>query len=97
MVLGRAVHLYSVHLTRSQINRDVAQERLPQFMREAISLIHIPAITYTLAINETNQLAQMKATVHLQAGGQQIAERLTESYSRYGTKGSGDGASFHPR
>jgi len=80
------VHLYSVHLTRSQINRDIAQEHLPQFLRQAIALVHIPAITYTLAINGSNQLEQMKATVHLQADGQQLAEHLIEGYSRYGTK-----------
>jgi hypothetical protein len=85
-VNGDDVHLYSVHLTRSQINRDIAQEHLPQFMRQAIALVHIPAITYTLAINGTNQLTQMKATLHLQADGQQITEHLTEGYSRYGTK-----------
>jgi hypothetical protein len=85
-VNGYDVHLYSVHLTRSQINRDIAQEHLPQFMRQAIALVHIPAITYTLAINGTNQLTQMKATLHLQADGQQITEHLTEGYSRYGTK-----------
>jgi hypothetical protein len=83
---GHAVHLYSVHLTRSQINRDIAQERLPQFMRQAIALVHIPAITYTLAISGTNELTQMKATLHLQAGGEEITEHLTEDYSRYGTK-----------
>jgi hypothetical protein len=85
-VNGHDVHLYSVHLTRSQINRDIAQEHLPLFMRQAIALVHIPAITYTLAINGANQLAQMKATLHLQAEGQQISEHLTEGYSRYGTK-----------
>jgi len=85
-VNGDDVHLYSVHLTRSQINRDIAQEHLPQFMRQAIALAHIPAITYTLAINGTNQLTQMKATLHLQAAGRQITEQLTEGYSRYGTK-----------
>jgi hypothetical protein len=83
---GHVVHLYSVHLTRSQINRDVEQEHLPQFMRQAIALVHIPAITYTLAINGANQLTQMTATLHLQADGQQITEHLTEGYSRYGTK-----------
>ena len=55
-------------------------------MREAITLVHIPAITYTLAINGANQLTQMKATLHLRAEGQQISEHLTEGYSRYGTK-----------
>jgi hypothetical protein len=55
-------------------------------MRQAIALVHIPAITYTLAINGTNQLTQMKATLHLQADGQQITEHLTADYSRYGTK-----------
>jgi hypothetical protein len=80
------VHLYSVHLTRSQINRDIAKEHLPQFMRQAIALVHIPAITYRLAINGTNQLTQIKATLHLQAGGQQLREHITEGYSRYGTK-----------
>jgi len=85
-VNGDNVHLYSVHLTRSQINRDIAQEHLPQFMRQAIALVHIPAITYTLAINGKNQLTQMKATLNLQAGGQQITEHLTDGYSRYGTK-----------
>ena len=85
-VNGHDVHRYSVHLTRSQINRDIAQEHLPLFMRQAIALVHIPAITYTLAINGANQLAQMSATLHLQADGQQISEHLTEGYSRYGTK-----------
>jgi len=85
-VNGRDVHLYSVHLTRSQINRDIAQEHLPQFMRQAIALVHIPAITYTLAINGTNQLTQMRATLHLQADGEQVTEHLTEGYSHYGTK-----------
>ena len=83
---GQDVHLYSVHLTRSEINRDIAQEHLPLFMREAITLVHIPAITYTLAINGANQLTQMKATLHLRAEGQQISEHLTEGYSRYGAK-----------
>jgi hypothetical protein len=83
---GHDAHLYSVHLTRSQINRDIAHEHLPLFMREAIAVVHIPAITYTLAINGTNQLSQMKATLHLQADGQQVSEHLTEDYSRYGTK-----------
>jgi hypothetical protein len=85
-VNGRDVRLYSVHLTRSQINRDIAQEHLPQFERQAIALVHIPAITYTLAINGVNQLTQMKATLHLHADGQQVTEDLTEGYSRYGTK-----------
>jgi hypothetical protein len=83
---GYDVHLYSVHLTRSQINRDIAQEHLPQFMRQAIALVHIPAITYTLAINGTNELTQMKTTLQVQAVGQQITEHLTEGYSRYGTR-----------
>jgi hypothetical protein len=85
-VNGQDVRLYSVHLTRSQINRDIAQEHLPQFMRQAIALVHIPAITYTLAINGANQLTQMKANVQIQADGQQVTEHLTEGYSRYGTK-----------
>jgi hypothetical protein len=85
-VNGHDVHLYSVHLTRSQINRDLAQEHLPQFMRQAIALVHIPAITYTLAINGTNQLTQMKATLHLQSDGRTVTEHLAEGYSRYGTK-----------
>jgi hypothetical protein len=85
-VNGHDVHLYSVHLTRSQVNRDIAQEHLPLFMRQAIALVHIPAITYTLAINGANQLAQMSATLHLQTDGQQISEHLTEGYSQYGTK-----------
>jgi hypothetical protein len=83
---GHDVHLYSVHLTPAQINQDVAQEHLPQFMRQAIAQVHIPAITYTLAINGANQLTQMQATLHLQAEGQQVTEHLTEGYSRYGTK-----------
>jgi hypothetical protein len=85
-VNGHDVHLYSVHLTRSQIHRDIAQERLPTFMRQAIALVHIPAITYTLSINGTNQLTQMKATLHIQLDGRQVTELLTEGYSRYGTK-----------
>jgi hypothetical protein len=85
-VNGNDVHIYSVHLTRSQINRDIAQEHLPQFMRQAIALVHIPAITYTLAINGMNQLTQMKATLHLQSAGQKVTEHLSEGYSRYGTK-----------
>jgi hypothetical protein len=85
-VNGHDVHLYSVHLTRSQITRDIAQERLSQVMRQAIALVHIPAITYTLAINGANQLTQMKSTLHLQADGQEITEQITEGYSRYGTK-----------
>jgi hypothetical protein len=85
-VNGYDVHLYSVHLTRFQINRDIAQEHLPQFMRQAIALVHIPAITYTLAINGTNQLTQIKASLHLQTDGRKITEELTEGYSRYGTK-----------
>jgi hypothetical protein len=85
-VNGHDIHLYSVHLTRSQINRDIAQEHLPPFMRQLIALVHIPAITYTLAINGANQLTQTKATLHLQADGQQITEHITEGYSRYGTK-----------
>jgi hypothetical protein len=85
-VSGHTVHLYSVHLTRSQINRDIAQEHLPQFMRQAIALVHIPAITYTLAINQTNQLTQMRAILHLQSNGRQVTEHLAEDYSRYGAK-----------
>jgi hypothetical protein len=85
-VNGHDVHLYSVHLTRSQINRDIAQERVPQFLRQAIALVHIPAITYTLAINGTNQLTQLTANLHLRADRQQITEHLTEDYSRYGTE-----------
>jgi len=80
------VHLYSARLTSSQINRDIAREHLSQFERQAIALVHIPAVTYTLAINGANQLTQIKAAVHLDAGGQQLVEHLTESYSRYGTK-----------
>jgi hypothetical protein len=83
---GREVHLYSVHLSRAQINQDITQEHLPQFMRQAIALVRIPAITYTLAINGSNQLTQMKATLHLRSDGQQITEHLTEGYSRYGAK-----------
>jgi hypothetical protein len=85
-VNGHAVHLYSVHLTRSQINRDIAQEHLPQFMRQAIALVHIPAITYTLVINQSNQLTQMRAILHLQSDGRQVTEHLAEGYSRYGAK-----------
>jgi len=84
-VNGHEVHLYSVHLTRSQINRDIAQERLPQFVRQAIALVHIPAITYTLAINGANQLTQMTATLGLHAVGQQIVEDISAGYSHYGT------------
>jgi hypothetical protein len=62
-VNGQDVHLYSVHLTRSQINRDIAQEHLPQIVRQAIALVHIPAVTYTLAINGANQLTRMTAAV----------------------------------
>jgi hypothetical protein len=83
---GHDVHLYSVHLTRSQINRDLAREHLPQFVRQAIALVHIPAITYTLAVNGADQLTAMKATLHLKAAGQQITEHLAEGYSRYGAK-----------
>lgn len=83
---GNDVHVYSVHLTRSQINRDIAQEHLSPFMRQEIALVHIPAITYTLAVNDANQLTQMKATLHLASDGRQVTEHLTEGYSRYGTK-----------
>jgi hypothetical protein len=55
-------------------------------MLQAIRLVHIPAITYTLAINEANQLTQMTATLHVDTDGQQITENLTEGYSRYGAK-----------
>jgi hypothetical protein len=85
-VNGHDIHLYSVHLTRSQINRDIAQEHLPQFMRQLIAGVHIPAITYTLAINGANQLTLTKATLHLQADRQQVTEHITEGYSRYGAK-----------
>jgi hypothetical protein len=85
-VNGHDMHLYSVHLTRSQIKRDITQEHLPQFMRQFIALVHIPAITYTLAINGADQLTQTKATLHLQADGQRITEHITEGYSRYGAK-----------
>jgi hypothetical protein len=84
-VKGHDVHLYSVHLTPAQINQDIVQEHLPRFMRQAIAQVHIPAITYTLAINRANQLMRMNATLHLQADGQQVTEQLTEGYSRYGT------------
>jgi hypothetical protein len=83
---GHHVHLYAVHLTRSEINRDLEREHLPQFVRQAIALVHIPAITYTLAVNGANQLTAMKATLHLKADGQQITEHLSEGYSRYGAK-----------
>jgi hypothetical protein len=82
---GNAVHLYSVHLTRSQVNRDIAQERLPQFLRQDIALMHIPALTYTLAINGANQLTRVTATLRLQANGQQLVEYIAEGYSDYGT------------
>jgi hypothetical protein len=85
-VNGNVVHLYSVHLTRAQINRDIAQEHLPQFVRQDIALIHIPALTYTLAINGANQLARMTVTLRVHAGGQQIVEYIAEGYSHYGTK-----------
>jgi hypothetical protein len=85
-VNGNDVHLYSVPLTRSQIGQDIAEEHLPQFMRQAIALVHIPAVTYTLAINGSNQLVQMKATLHLQVEGRQVTEHLSAGYSNYGTK-----------
>jgi len=83
---GHVVHLYSVHLTRSQINRDIAQERLPQIVRQAIALVHIPAVTYTLAVNGANQLTRMTAAVGLHADGQQITEYIAAGYSHYGTQ-----------
>jgi hypothetical protein len=85
-VSGQVVHLYSVHLTRSQINRDIAHEHLPPIVRQSISLIHIPALTYTLAINGANQLTRMTTTLRLRTDGQQVAESLSEGYSHYGTK-----------
>jgi hypothetical protein len=85
-VNGQQVHLYSVHLTRSQINRDIAQERLPQIVRQAIALVHIPAVTYTLAVNGANQLTRMTAAVGLHADGQQITEYIAAGYSHYGTQ-----------
>jgi len=85
-VSGQVVQLYSVHLTRSQINRDIAQERLPQIVRQSIAVIHIPALTYTLAINGANQLTRMTTTLRLRADGQQVVEFLSEGYSHYGTK-----------
>jgi len=84
-VSGQVVHLYSVHLTRSQITRDIAREHLPQIVRQSIALVHIPAITYTLAINGANQLTRMTATLRLHADGQQIVESIAEGYSHYGT------------
>jgi hypothetical protein len=83
---GHDVHLYSVHLTRSQINSDIAKEHLPQFMRQAVALIHIPAVTYTLAINGANQLTQLRAALHLQTDGQSVTEHITEGFSHYGAK-----------
>jgi hypothetical protein len=83
---GQDAHLYSVHLTRSQINRDIAQEHLPEITRQAIAQVHVPAITYTLAINGANQLMQMRTSLHLKADGQQVTERLVERYSHYGEK-----------
>lgn len=85
-VNGATVHLYSVHLTRSQIKRNLSQEHLPQFMRQDTEGLNIPAITYTLAIDDANRLSELKGTVHLKAGGQTIAEHLVENYSHYGTK-----------
>jgi len=84
-VNGQSVHLYAEHLTTTQINRDIAQEHLPQFVRQAIALVHIPAVTYTLAINGASQLSRMTATVRLHAGGQQITEYVAAVYSHYGT------------
>jgi hypothetical protein len=84
-VNGQVVHLYSVHLTRSQINRDIAREHLPQIVRQSIALVHIPALTYTLAINGANQLIRMTTTLRLRADGQRIAESIAEGYSHYGT------------
>jgi hypothetical protein len=85
-VNGESVHLYAVHLTRSQITRDIAREDLPQYTRQALALVHIPAITYTLAIDGANQLMETKANLHLRVDGQKITERLTEGYSHYGAK-----------
>ena len=68
-VNGQSVHLYAEHLTTTRINRDIAQEHLPQFVRQAIALFHIPAVTYTLAINGASQLSTGTATVRLHAGG----------------------------
>ena len=84
-VNGQSVHLYAEHLTTTRINRDIAQEHLPQFVRQAIALVHIPAVTYTLAINGASQLSRMTATVRLHAGGQQITEYVAAVYSHYGT------------
>ena len=83
---GQNVHLYAVHLTRSQINRDIAQEHLPEITREAIAQVHVPAITYTLAISGANQLLQTSTSLHLKADGQPVTEHLVERYSHYGTK-----------
>jgi hypothetical protein len=84
-VNGQVVRLYSVHLTRSQINRDIAHEHLPEIERQSIALVHIPALTYTLAVNGANQLTRITATLHLHADGQQFVESLAEGYSHYGT------------
>jgi len=85
-VSGNEEHRYSVHLTRAQIKQDVAQEHLPLFMRQAIAIVQIPAVTYTMAINGENELTRLTATVVLQAGGQHINEFLTQNFSHYGTK-----------
>jgi hypothetical protein len=80
------VHLYAVHLSRSEINRDLAREHLPQSMRQAIGLIHIPSVTYTVAIDGANRLTELKTTLHVQIAGQHVTEHVAESYSHYGTR-----------
>ncbi len=82
---GATVHLYSVHLTRSQIKRTLSRERLPRFLQQSAAGLNLPAITYTLAIDSANVLTELKGTEHLKAGGQTILEHFVENFSHYGT------------
>jgi hypothetical protein len=84
-VNANVVHLYAVHLSRSEVNRDLIQEHLAQSLRQVIGLVHIPSITYTVAIDGANRLMELKATLHVQACGQHVTEHLSESYAHYGT------------
>ncbi len=85
-VHGVTVHLYSVHLTRSQIKHNLSQEHLPRFMRQDTAGLNIPAITYTLAVDNANRLTELKGTVDVRTGGPTIVEHLEENFLHYGTK-----------
>jgi hypothetical protein len=84
VVNGDSVQGYAVHMTAAGVNRAIAEEHLPSWMKQAVSQVQDPNVTYDVFINGTNQLVRMSSVVHATDQGKKLVSNIEMDFSNYG-------------